>query len=111
MSVEAGVREIPQILRGEMTAASETQMGTGNYADGKSAAVVLGGGYDEAMFEELRAASKGSSNVPWLKKDREKSGPPPGSQAYTQSVIDDVKACLKMLKEEGKMVGDGVYLY
>ena len=112
LSVEAGVAEIPRILRGEALApGGGQQIGTQNYSRGREAAVVLGGGYNDAMFDELRNAANKDSQVPWLRLDRDKPGPRPGEPGYQERVVEGVQACLKRLKVEGKLAVDGVHSY
>jgi hypothetical protein len=67
-TVEAGVQDIPPLLQGHSPPSKElANIGTQNYGR-KVAAVVVGGGYNDNDFEELRK-SVGQSHIPWLRHD------------------------------------------
>ena len=84
-------------------------LGSRNYTR-RPVAVIAGGGYDDAMFEEMRKASAGKSTVPWLRPDASTPTPPLGP-AYGVHMVQRVKTCLRKLEEEGRMGVDGVWLY
>jgi hypothetical protein len=110
LSVEAGVSQIPALLRGEHLPPSDSEenIGTRNYAK-PPVAIITGGGYDDATFQEMRDACKGATNVPWLRPDmRAQATQGPGSGA---AIAERVKVCLNKLVRDGKMDEDGVYLY
>jgi hypothetical protein len=73
------------------------------------AAIVTGGGYDDANVKEMRDACKGESNVPWLRPDM--SALPPQGPGYGPAMAEKVKACLGRLVKDVKMEEDGVYHY
>lgn len=109
LSLDAGVSEIPALLRGEKPPSEHHEnLGTRNYSK-PPAAVVTGGGYDEAMVKDMRDACNGESNVPWLRPDM--GALPPHGPGYGAAMAEKVKACLRYLAEEGKMKEDGVYFY
>lgn len=102
--------DLPDLLRSGTLPESEN-LGTQNYSRPVEA-VVLGGGYDDTMFNEIKSACKGTRNVPWLRPDLS-GGPPslPLPPTYPQEIASRVKLTLKKLAEEGKMGQDGVHLY
>ena len=73
------------------------------------AAIVTGGGYDDANVKEMRDACKGESNVPWLRPDM--SALPPQGPGYGPAMAEKVKACLGRLVKDVKMKEVGVYHY
>jgi hypothetical protein len=73
------------------------------------AAIVTGGGYDDANVKEMRDACKGESNVPWLRPDM--SALPPQGPGYGAAMAEKIKACLGRLVKDVKMKEDGVYHY
>jgi len=73
------------------------------------AAIVTGGGYDDANVKGMRDACKGESNVPWLRPDM--SALPPQGPGYGSAMGEKVKACLGRLVKDMKMKEDGVYHY
>ena len=110
LSPAAGASEIPVLLEGGSPLPVDAEnVGTKNYSK-PPVAVILGGGYDDAGFAEMRAGSQGKSNVPWLRNDRSKP-PQPGAPGYPEAVVERIKACLRELAAEGKMEGDGIYWY
>jgi hypothetical protein len=107
LSVEAGVSVIPALLRGERPPSTdEENVGTRKYLK-PPAAIVTGGGYDDANIKELRDACKGESNVPWLRPDM--NALPPQGPAYGSAIAEKIKACLDKLAKDLKMKEDGVY--
>lgn len=110
MSLEAGVSEIPTLLRGEKRPPEQgdENLGTRNYAK-PAAAVITGGGYEETMVAEMRGACSGEKGVPWLRPDM--NALPPHGPGYGAAMAEKAKACLGRLAKEGKMHADGVYFY
>jgi hypothetical protein len=107
LSVEAGVSVIPALLRGERPPSpDEENIGTRNYLK-PPAAIITGGGYDDANVKEMRDACKGESNVPWLRPDM--NALPPQGPGYELAIAEKVKACLGRLVKDLKMKEDGVY--
>lgn len=115
-SVEAGVRDIPLLLQGQPPQFKEqANLGTQEYGK-KPAAVVAGGGYNDADFEQLRNACKGESNVPWLRHDVSKDIDPRQPRPkigieYGEQIAEKIVGCLKGLEKDGKMHADGVYYF
>ena len=110
LSVEAGVSEIPRILRGESPSstaiADPDNLGTKNYSR-KPVAVVAGSGYDDSAIAEMREACKGN-NVPWLRADSKKYQPGPG---YGAALVERLKAYMTEMVKSGKMEGDEVHFF
>jgi len=110
LSLEAGVLELPVLLRGEkLSPGDPDNIGTKNYSK-QAEAILVGGGYDEAMVSEMREACKGVSKVPWLRLDKSKPMPEVGP-AYGAAVVERSKSALGQLAKEGKMGSDGLYFY
>ncbi|XXG95100.1 Aspartate aminotransferase, cytoplasmic [Hypoxylon texense] len=122
-SPQAGLADIPAVLKGEIptsaaAAGSRHKVGSGNLAHGTPRAVVVSGSYDDAFVERLRQeiAAVGKA-VPILKLDR--SGAPAGAAGAkpaaekTKAVAERAVKVLKKLEDEGKLDGDddGVYSY
>jgi hypothetical protein len=109
LSIEAGVSVIPALLRGERPRSTdEENVGTRNYLK-PPAAIVTGGGYDDANVKEMRDACKGESNVPWLRPDM--NALPPRGPGYGSAIAEKIKACLDKLAKDLKMKEDGVYYF
>jgi len=110
LTPSVGASEIPVLLQGGTPSPIDTEnVGTKNYSK-PPAAVIIGAGYDDTDFAELREGCKGKSNVPWLRIDMSKPMPPPGP-GYGEAIVERVKVCLRGLAEEGKMEGDAIYWY
>lgn len=115
-SVEAGVRDIPALLQGHAPPSKDwANLGNQKYGE-KIAAVVAGGGYNDADFELLRKAGKGVSSVPWLRRDISRDiglarpGPKDGVE-YGEEIAKKIVDCLEGLRKAGKMEIDGVYWF
>ena len=80
-------------------------MGSKNY-NRTPVAVVLGAAFDDQGIEELREASKGTRNVPWLRPDTSKPTPPPGPE-YGKAMVARIKEKMESLEKEGKLDGNG----
>ncbi|KAH8787770.1 hypothetical protein BGZ57DRAFT_879854 [Hyaloscypha finlandica] len=65
LSAEAGAAEIPLFLEGK-SLPSSNNVGSQNYSQ-KPAAVVTGGGNDDARFELMKDACEGMGIVSWLR--------------------------------------------
>ena len=93
LSLEAGVSQIPALLRGEQPPhEDEENLGSRNYAKPPTA-VITGGGYDDAMVKEMRDACKGGagSQVPWLRPDMDVR--PPHGPGYGAAMAEKIKVC------------------
>lgn len=82
----------------------------------KVAAVVAGGGYNDADFEQLRKAGEGKSSIPWLRHDISKEIDPrqPRPKAgieYGEQLAKKIVNCLQDLEKDEKMDKDGVYWF
>lgn len=111
LSLGAGVSQIPALLRGERPPhGDEENLGSRNYAK-PPAAVITGGGYDDAMVREMRDACKreGGAQVPWLRPDM--GALPPHGPEYGPAMAEKIKACLGEVAREGRMDVDGVYYF
>ncbi|KAJ5847797.1 hypothetical protein N7455_011754 [Penicillium solitum] len=115
-SLEAGVRDIPSLLEGLAPPSKEwANLGTQEYGK-KAAAVVAGGGYNDADFEQLRKAGEGKSSIPWLRHDISKEIDPrqPRPKAgieYGEQLAKKLVKCLQGLEKDEKMDKDGVYWF
>jgi hypothetical protein len=110
LTPEAGVSDIPLLLEGKTPPSSDPgDLGTRDYSQ-RAAAVVTGGGYDDAAFQIMRDACKGKSNIPWLRPDLSVPTPPLGP-LYGKAMVERVKACLDNLAEEGKLGEDSIRFF
>ncbi|KAJ5518852.1 hypothetical protein LT330_007427 [Penicillium expansum] len=115
-SLEAGMRDIPSLLEGLDPPSKEwANLGTQEYGK-KVAAVVVGGGYNDADFEQLRNTGEGKSSIPWLRHDISKEIDPrqPRPKAgieYGEQLAKKIVKCLQDLEEDKKMGKDGVYWF
>ncbi|PWY70920.1 hypothetical protein BO70DRAFT_365233 [Aspergillus heteromorphus CBS 117.55] len=115
-SVEAGVRDIPSLIEGRPPPYKDTaNLGTQKYGK-RAAAVVVGGGYDDANFAQLRSACEGKSKIPWLRHDISKDFDPRQPRReigveYGEQTGKKVVDCLQDLARRGKMKEDGVYWF
>lgn len=113
-TTEAGVAELPLILQGVMPTKIENSAGSGNIA-GLAKAVILGGGYDEAAFQTIKAAvdaAKLQHKPVWLRKDDGRPSPPFNAD-YGRLLSIRVREMLKKLEDEKKLDGSdgGIYLF
>lgn len=114
--MEAGVRDIPSLLEGLAPPSKEwANLGTQEYGK-RVAAVVAGGGYNDADFEQLRKAGEGKSSIPWLRHDISKEIDPrkPRPKAgieYGEQLAKKIVKCLQDLEKDEKMDKDGVYWF
>ena len=113
LSPAAGVSDIHALLVGQPPSGSdEENPGTGNYSK-PPIAVIMGGGYDDAVFKEMYDAAKGEGEqVAWLRADLTVQTPPLGPE-YGKHMVGRVRACLAKLEGEGKLGGGegGVVMY
>lgn len=65
-TVEAGLRELPVLLRGDRVEQPETQIACKHV---RPQAIVVGKGYSDEEVEQLRRGVEGSGKVPWLLAD------------------------------------------
>ncbi|KAL8736648.1 MAG: hypothetical protein Q9166_000014 [cf. Caloplaca sp. 2 TL-2023] len=80
LSPAAGKTQIPVLLQGKVPPSDDADnLGTKNYSK-TPAAVLLGGGYEDADVAEMREACKNDSRVPWLRADVSKPAPPVGPE-------------------------------
>ncbi|KAH8821982.1 hypothetical protein F5884DRAFT_746268 [Xylogone sp. PMI_703] len=100
--------DLPPILRGESLPPSGN-LGTQNYSRPVTA-VVTGAFYDDRMFNELREACKGITQIPWLRPDLS-STPSIWLPGLGRRIGLKAKAGLKKVAEEDKMGQDGVHFY
>lgn len=137
LSLESATTDLPTLLRGRgrglpsTTDGPDPNMGTQNYAS-PPAAVVLGGGFDEAALAAMREACKGVSFVPWLKARRFVSAQEAGvswipgswvsrrgmltmgctqSPGYVKEVVERVRRTMERVGSEGGWGKDGVWEY
>ena len=83
----------------------EEQVGSGNYSK-PPVAIITGGGYDDAAFEQMYdAAKERRREVLWLRPDMTVETPPLGPK-YGEHMVERVRAALKRLQNEGKLGGE-----
>lgn len=115
-SVAAGVSDIPFLLL-EQPPPSWEWANLGNQEYGKKVrAVVVGCGYNDAEFEELRRACKGKSSVPWLRHDILRDIDPRQPRPkigidYGEQIAKKLLDCLNDLRKYQRMNQDGVYWF
>jgi hypothetical protein len=83
---------------------SQSNLGSQNYAK-RPAAVVVGGGFDDQMFKQMKDACKETMDVPWGKADVSMSGGMPNYNnvdAFGKAVARRVKTRLLELDTGGK---------
>jgi hypothetical protein len=70
----------------------------------------MGGGYSDEEIEEIRKASAGIKNIPWLRPDTNKPAPPLGPE-YGKAMVARIKKMVKDLHKKEKMAQDAVVWY
>ncbi|KAI9147244.1 hypothetical protein HJFPF1_13280 [Paramyrothecium foliicola] len=101
LTPEAGVAQIPAILKGEQSIPSDSEIGTQDYSR-PPICVILGGGYTDADTEAMMTAAKGLRAVPWLRPDLTKPAPPLGPE-YGKALVRRIKELIPQLESEKKM--------
>ncbi|KUI74063.1 hypothetical protein VM1G_09707 [Cytospora mali] len=109
MTPEAGVVQIPAILKGEQQPPSDSNLGSKDYSK-KPVAVILGGGYDDAGTEVMMKASAGIHPIPWLRPDLTKPAPPLGPE-YGKALVQRIKDLVPQLENDGNMNKEDVFWY
>ncbi|KAK7740828.1 hypothetical protein SLS62_011013 [Diatrype stigma] len=109
LTPEAGIAQIPAILRGEQPPPSESTLGSKDYSK-TPIAVILGGAYDDTDTERMMKASTGIKPIPWLRPDLSKPTPPPGPE-YGKAMVARIKELIPQLEQEGKMNEEKVQWY
>ncbi|KAI0469363.1 hypothetical protein F4859DRAFT_487931 [Xylaria cf. heliscus] len=109
MTRESGAVQIPAILKGKQSPASDSALGSKDYSK-PPVAIILGGGYDDTDVEVIKKASEGIQPLPWLRPDLTKPAPPLGPE-YGKAMVARVKELLAQLEKEGKMNEDKVHWY
>lgn len=122
LSLDAGISDIPLLLSGKTptpapssntSSGPSENLGSQNYAK-KPVAVAVGGGFDDEMFEQMKAATEGKEVV-WVRADPSKMAGMPelgDVEAYAAASAARVKRCLGGLGvgvEGGKR--EGVFYY
>ncbi|KAI1392891.1 uncharacterized protein F4822DRAFT_144881 [Hypoxylon trugodes] len=109
MTPEAGVSQIPAILKGEQAVPSDSTLGSKDYSK-PPVAIILGGGYDDAGAEVMMKASSGIKPMPWLRPDLSKAAPPLGPE-YGKALVARIKELLAQLQKQGEMNEEKVQWY
>ncbi|PLB50034.1 hypothetical protein P170DRAFT_508284 [Aspergillus steynii IBT 23096] len=109
LTPEAGVEQIPALLRGEKQVTSTSSLGSHNYERGINA-IILGAGYDDQAAQVLRDAARGLKPVPWLRPDTSKPAPPLGPE-YGKALVARIKETFVQLRKRGGLDGDAVVYY
>ncbi|KAH7136811.1 hypothetical protein B0J13DRAFT_560082 [Dactylonectria estremocensis] len=106
LTPEAGVKEIPQLLKGVMPEVKSSDIGSGNL-NGAIKAVVLGAAYEEDLINVMREAASQVANIPWIRQDTSLPTPPLGPE-YGKAMVVRVKESLGKLESSGSLgVGEG----
>ncbi|KAI1318671.1 hypothetical protein F5Y16DRAFT_406256 [Xylariaceae sp. FL0255] len=108
-STEAGVSQIPAILRGDASVPSDSSLGTKVYTK-PPGAVLLGARFDDDDINKTMEASKNTKMIPWLRPDLTKPTPPLGPE-YGKALVARIKALLEELATDGKMIEEKVHWY
>lgn len=106
--------ELPLLLTSQVPDPKSSSIGTGNWAV-PPRAIVFGGAFTLADILALRELASGIENrrrIPWLRADvalGKLPAPAPGvvDKAYSDSILQRMKATLGRLQGEGKLDGDG----
>ncbi|KAJ5760929.1 hypothetical protein N7520_008085 [Penicillium odoratum] len=109
MTPEAGLVQIPALLRGEADVPSDSELGSKSYERGVGA-IILGAGYEDEDIQRLREAAGTLSTVPWLRPDTTKPAPPLGP-AYGQALVERIKETVNELQASAKLAKDAVVWY
>lgn len=104
-TVEAGKKQIPALLRGEIPNPSGSGLGSKNY-ERIPVAILLGAAFDDQGIQELREAARGTKDVPWLRPDTSKPTPPPGPE-YGKAMVMRIKETMKELEANSQLEGNG----
>lgn len=98
------------LLQGQKPAGtSEENIGSKNYANAP-VAVIVGGGFNNTEFEQVREICNGVSKVPWLRTDLTKPMPPMGPE-YGLALVKRLKFTLGELHGKGEMEKDGIFWF
>lgn len=111
-STEAGVKDLPLVLKGSAPETAASSVGTGNIDDG-AAAIIIGGGYDDADYEAMRKAVDEAAlerRPVWLRNDLTIAMPPPGPE-YGKAVVVRVKDMLEKLDKQKSLDGSDSKTY
>ncbi|KAK6193686.1 hypothetical protein LQW54_012215 [Pestalotiopsis sp. IQ-011] len=111
-SPEGGAAQIPAILSGEQSVQADSDLGSKDYSR-PVAAVILGGGYDDAAAEVMLKATRaheGARGVPWLRPDSSKPSPPLGPE-YGKALVARIKELIPKLESENKMDSTEVHYF
>ncbi|KAK2008312.1 hypothetical protein LZ32DRAFT_609556 [Colletotrichum eremochloae] len=109
MSAETGAQQIPEILNGGKSPASDSALGSRDYSR-PPVAIILGSAFTDTMADTIMRASMGIRALPWLRPDTTKPHPPIGPE-YGRALVVRIKALLAKLEEEGKMEEEKVHWY
>ena len=110
LSPAVGAEELPFLFEGKNPPPREHPNHGSQRYDRPPEAIIMGAGYDDKAFNEIREACAGQSNIPWLRVDMSVEMPPYGP-AFGQKIVSRMKERLSWLREEGKFKKDGVYWY
>jgi hypothetical protein len=111
LSVEEAISAIPHLLWSNTPANSTPNLGSGNYGV-RPAAVALGGGFNDEMYEQIKA-SCGDEKMVWVRTDTTRKTEMPDfndHEAYGKATAQRLKKCLDELKV-GKEGGETEGMY
>ncbi|KAI5927658.1 hypothetical protein F4810DRAFT_648767 [Camillea tinctor] len=109
MTPEAGIVQIPAILKGEQSPPSDSLLGSKDYSK-LPVAVLLGGGYGDDDIKAMMEASSGIQPIPWLRPDLTKPAPPLGPE-YGKALVARIKELLAKLDKDGEMNKEKIHWY
>ncbi|KAL9111296.1 MAG: hypothetical protein Q9227_004173 [Pyrenula ochraceoflavens] len=110
LSPAGGAADIPLLFQGKTPPSRDSpNPGTQNYKHPPEV-IIMGAGYDDKAFAEIREACTGLANIPWIRVDMSVEMPPYGP-AFGIKLVSRMKERLSWLREEGKMHKDGVFWY
>lgn len=110
-SPASGAQDIPLLLTQPPTVPpnADKNLGSQNYAK-RPFAVVVGGGFDDSMFAQMKEACKNVEEVPWARADVTKAKEMPDYSdvdAFGRAVAGRIKTALDGLCESGEGVEKG----
>lgn len=111
LTPEAGIAEIPLLLRGVLPNEMGSTIGSGNLKS-RIKAIVLGGAYDDDAVARMHDAASQVASVAWVKQDTSIPTPPLGPE-YGKAMVARVKTSLSKLQADGDLdnVNGRTFLY
>lgn len=115
LSLSSGTTDIPLLLKSQpLPSTSADNHGSGNYAK-PPVAVALGGGFNDEMFEKVKAACASAPETIWLRADMSQVKGPPGpgeEEKYGKDTADRLRKKMGELKiGEPGAIQQGVFWF